>query len=49
LSLLNAESDAMQLRIQAAKARKGMKAAFAASPKKLDKAAMKAARKHARS
>jgi antitoxin Phd len=46
LDTLNSEFDALLERMQTAKARAGMKAAFAASPKQLGKAAVSAARKH---
>jgi prevent-host-death family protein len=49
LDTLNGEFDALLVRMQTAKARAGMKAAFAASPKQLGKAAAEAARKPARS
>ena len=49
LDTLNGEFDALLARMQTAKARAGMKAAFAASPKQLGKAAVEAARKRARS
>ena len=49
LDILNGEFDALLARMQTAKARAGMKAAFAASPKQLGKAAVEAARKRARS
>jgi antitoxin Phd len=49
LDTLNSEFDALLGRMQTAKARAGMKAAFAASPKQLGKAAVEAARKRARS
>jgi hypothetical protein len=42
---LTAECDALLARMQNAKARGGMKAAFGASPKQLGKAAVAAARK----
>jgi len=42
---LNAEFDALLARMQTAKARAGMKAALNASPKRLGKAAVAAARK----
>ncbi len=45
LETLNGEFDALLARMQTAKARAGMKAAFAASPKQLGKAAVEAARK----
>lgn len=45
LETLNGEFDALLARMQTAKARAGMKAAFAASPKHLGKAAVEAARK----
>jgi len=45
LDTLNSEFDAMLARMQTSKARAGMKAAFAASPKQLGKAAASAARK----
>lgn len=45
LETLNGEFDAMLARMQTSKARAGMKAAFAASPKQLGKAAVEAARK----
>jgi hypothetical protein len=46
---LNGEFDAMLARMQTPKARAGMKAAFAASPKELGKAAVAAARRKVRS
>ena len=49
LDTLNGEFDALLARMQTAKSRAGMKAAFAASPKQLGKAAIEAARKRARS
>ena len=49
LDTLNGEFDALLARMQTAKARAGMKSAFAASPKQLGKAAVEAARKRARS
>jgi antitoxin Phd len=49
LDTLNGEFDVLLARMQTAKARAGMKAAFAASPKQLGKAAVEAARKRARS
>ena len=45
LDTLNGEFDALLARMQTLKARAGMKAAFAASPKQLGKAAVAAARK----
>ena len=48
LDTLNGEFDALLGRMQTAKARAGMKAAFAASPKQLGKAAVEAARKSSR-
>jgi len=45
LDTLSAEFDALLVRMQAPKARAGMKAAFAASPKQLGRAAVTAARK----
>lgn len=45
LDTLNDEFDALLARMQTSKARAGMKAAFAASPKQLGKAAVEAARK----
>jgi prevent-host-death family protein len=45
LDTLNAEFDTLLERMQTAKARAGMKVAFAASPKQLGKAAVGAARK----
>ena len=45
LDTLNGEFDALLARMQTPKARAGMKAAFAASPKQLGKAAVAAARK----
>jgi antitoxin Phd len=45
LDALNGEFDALLARMQTAKARAGMKAAFAASPKQLGKAAVAVARK----
>jgi antitoxin Phd len=47
LDALSGEFDAMLARMQTPKARAGMKAAFAASPKQLGKAALAAARKPA--
>ncbi len=47
LDTLNHEFDALLARMQTAKARAGMKAAFSASPKQLGKAAVSAARKRA--
>lgn len=47
LQTLTEEFDAMLARMQAPKARAGLKAAFAASPKRLGKAAVRAARKRA--
>ena len=47
LDALTDEFDAMLARMQSTKARTGMKAAFNASPKKLGKAAVTAARKRA--
>jgi antitoxin Phd len=49
LDTLNGEFDALLARMQSAKARAGMKAAFAASSKQLGKAAVEAPRKRARS
>lgn len=49
LNALNGEFDAMLARMQTPKARAGMKAAFAASPKELGKAAVAAARRKVRS
>ena len=43
---LNAEFDGLLARMQTAKARKGVEAAFNASPAELGRAAVKAARKH---
>src|SRR5579862_499457 len=48
LDALNGEFDALLERMQTAKARAGMKAAFAASPHLLGKAAVAAARRRAR-
>jgi antitoxin Phd len=48
LDTLNDEFDAMLAQMQTAKAHAGMKAAFAASPKQLGKAAVRAARKPSR-
>ena len=48
LDALNSEFDALLERMQTPQARAGMKAAFAASPKELGKAAVAAARKRAR-
>ena len=45
LDTLNSEFDALLARMQTAKARAGMKAAFNASPKQLGKAAVAPARK----
>ena len=45
LDTLNGEFDALLARMQTAKARAGMKAAFTASPKQLGKAAVSDARK----
>lgn len=45
LGKLVAESDALLARMQTPKARRGMKAAFSASPAELGRAAVKAARK----
>ncbi len=45
LDTLNGEFDALLARMQTPKARAGMKAAFATSPKQLGKAAVAAARK----
>jgi prevent-host-death family protein len=45
LDTLNGEFDALLARMQTAKARAGMRAAFNASPKRLGKAAVAAARK----
>jgi len=45
LDTLNGEFDGLLARMQTAKARAGMKAAFNASPKRLGKAAVAAARK----
>ena len=45
LDTLNSEFDALLARMQTAKARAGMKAAFNASPKQLGKAAVAAARR----
>jgi antitoxin Phd len=45
LDTLNSEFDALLGRMQTARARAGMKSAFAASPKQLGKAAVSAARK----
>jgi antitoxin Phd len=45
LDTLNGEFDALLARMQTAKARAGMKAAFNASPKQLGKAAVAAARR----
>ena len=45
LDTLSAEFDALLARMQTPRARAGMKAAFAASPKELGKAAVAAARK----
>ncbi len=45
LDTLNGEFDALLARMQTAKARAGMKAAFNASPKQLGKAALAVARK----
>jgi antitoxin Phd len=45
LDTLNGEFDALLARMQTAKSRAGMKAAFAASPKQLGKAAVAVARK----
>jgi antitoxin Phd len=47
LDTLNGEFDALLARMQTAKSRAGMRAAFAASPKQLGKAAVEAARKRA--
>jgi len=47
LDTLNGEFDALLERMQTGKSRAGMKAAFAASPKQLGNAAVKAARKRA--
>jgi len=47
LDALNGEFDALLAGMQTAKARAGMKAAFAASPRQLGKAAVAAARKRA--
>jgi antitoxin Phd len=49
LETLDGEFDAMLERMQTAKSRAGRKAAFAASPKQLGKAAAEAARKRTRS
>src|SRR5258706_13148391 len=46
LDALGSEFDALLLRMQTLKARKGMKAAFNASPTQLGRAAAKAASKH---
>ena len=46
LNDLSAEYDHLLARMQAPKARKGMEAAFNASPAELGRAAVKAARKH---
>jgi antitoxin Phd len=48
LDALNGEFDALLARMQTASARAGMKAAFAASPDQLGKAAIAAARRRAR-
>jgi prevent-host-death family protein len=47
LETLNGEFDALLARMQTARARAGMKAAFSASPKQLGKAAVSAVRKRA--
>ncbi|MEO8341278.1 MAG: type II toxin-antitoxin system Phd/YefM family antitoxin [Nitrospirota bacterium] len=46
LDNLNAEFDGLLARMQTSKARKGVEAAFNASPVELGRAAVKAARKH---